>query len=66
MIELYPQEITRVFLNLFANGFSCGHQAEGNGHANGVCADHERRDKKPGRSKVEIRIRDNGIGIPDV
>jgi signal transduction histidine kinase len=62
-LELVPQEITRVLLNLFANGF--------------YAADKRRREtsdtafrpvlKATTRnlgSEVEIRVRDNGTGIP--
>ena len=63
-VELFPQEITRVFLNLIANGFYAV----------------SKRGAEPGHSgfepilrattsnlgdAVEIRIRDNGTGIPD-
>jgi two-component system NtrC family sensor kinase len=62
-IELAPQEITRVLLNLFSNGF--------------YAADKRRReiaepDFRPTLKvathdlgvAVEIRVRDNGVGIP--
>jgi len=62
-LELVPQEITRVLLNLFSNGF--------------YAADKRRREtsdtafrpvlKSTTRnlgSEVEIRVRDNGTGIP--
>jgi two-component system, NtrC family, sensor kinase len=62
-IELAPQEITRVFLNLFGNGF---YAANKRSHENGgesfrptlmvaTCDD---------RDTVEVRVRDNGTGIP--
>jgi signal transduction histidine kinase len=60
--DVYPQEITRVFLNLISNGFYAATRrfAEaGNGF--------EPRLKASTRDlgdKVEIRIRDNGAGIP--
>jgi signal transduction histidine kinase len=62
LIEVFPQEITRVFLNLISNGFYAVTKRKAN---NGEdfdpivsattrdCGDH-----------VEIRIRDNGTGIP--
>ena len=61
-IELAPQEITRVFLNLFGNGF---YAANKRAHANGDGSYHpvlavvtcEVEDA------VEVRVRDNGTGI---
>ena len=63
-VDLYPQEITRVFLNLIANGFYAAVKRKE------VAAD---KDFEPTLSiatksiggSVEIRIRDNGAGIPD-
>jgi signal transduction histidine kinase len=61
-IELVPQDVTRVFLNLFGNGF--------------YAADQRRREVGDGfhpmlrvttrdlGEEVEIRVRDNGTGIP--
>jgi signal transduction histidine kinase len=62
-IELFPQEITRAFLNLIANGVYAATR-------------RKTEDKEPGfeptlwattknlGTTVEIRIRDNGTGIP--
>ena len=62
-IELFPQEITRAFLNLIANGVY-------------AATKRKTEDKEPGfeptllattknlGTSVEIRIRDNGTGIP--
>ena len=63
MIELFPQEITRVLLNLISNGFYAvtKHKTE-SGHSGfepTLCA----ATKNLGNA-VEIRIRDNGTGIP--
>ncbi len=62
-IELAPQDMTRVFLNLFGNGF--------------YAANKRQREASDGSFKpvltvttrdlgeaVEIRVRDNGVGIP--
>jgi two-component system NtrC family sensor kinase len=60
-VELVPQDVTRVFLNLFGNGF--------------YAVDKRRREAADGfrpmlkvatkdlGSEVEIRVRDNGTGI---
>jgi signal transduction histidine kinase len=63
MVEVFPQEITRVLLNLISNGFYAVTKRK---------ADNGGRDFEPlvsattrGRADhVEIRIRDNGTGIP--
>ena len=62
MIDLYPQEITRVFLNLISNGFYAATKRKEVGDA-GFEPLLIATTKSLG-SKVEIRIRDNGTGIP--
>ena len=62
-IELAPQEMTRVFLNLFGNGFyAANKRARENGDRSFrpvlVVATREANDA------VEVRVRDNGTGIP--
>jgi len=62
-VDLFPQEITRVLLNLISNGFYAAtkRKAEANG------GDYEPTLAAATKSlgdKVEIRIRDNGTGIP--
>jgi two-component system, NtrC family, sensor kinase len=62
-VDVFPQEITRVLLNLISNGFYAAtkRKTETNG------GDYEPRlaavTKNLG-DRVEIRIRDNGTGIP--
>jgi signal transduction histidine kinase len=61
-IELAPQEMTRVFLNLFGNGFyAANKRARENGDRSFrpvlVVATREANDA------VEVRVRDNGTGI---
>jgi two-component system, NtrC family, sensor kinase len=61
-LDIFPQEITRVFLNLISNGFyaTAKRKAEaGNGYEPVL-----RATTKNLGNKVEIRIRDNGTGIP--
>jgi signal transduction histidine kinase len=62
MIDLYPQEITRVFLNLISNGFYAATKRRDVGEA-GFEPTLSATTKSLG-SSVEIRIRDNGTGIP--
>jgi two-component system, NtrC family, sensor kinase len=63
MIEMFPQEITRVFLNLIANGFYAVNKrkTENNEEFDPVVS----ATTTDRGSHVEIRIRDNGTGIPD-
>jgi signal transduction histidine kinase len=62
LIDLYPQEITRVLLNLISNGFYAASKRKEIGE-NGFEPSLTAITKDLGR-KVEIRIRDNGTGIP--
>lgn len=64
LIDLHPQEITRVFLNLISNGFYAATKRK----SAGAPADFEPTISVATKSqgdRVEIRIRDNGTGIPD-
>ncbi|MGY3037547.1 signal transduction histidine kinase [Bradyrhizobium sp. USDA 4354] len=62
MVDIYPQEITRVFLNLISNGFyATAKRKESEGDAFEPTLNVAT--KYLGGS-VEIRIRDNGTGIP--
>jgi signal transduction histidine kinase len=62
MIELFPQEITRVFLNLIGNGFYAVAKRKTEG-AEGFDPVVSAVTRNLG-DRVEIRIRDNGTGIP--
>ncbi|HEV7634126.1 MAG TPA: ATP-binding protein [Bradyrhizobium sp.] len=62
MIDLYPQEITRVLLNLISNGFYAATKRKERGEE-GFEPTLSAATKNLG-NRVEIRIRDNGIGIP--
>ncbi|MDH6259571.1 GAF domain-containing protein [Bradyrhizobium sp. BR13661] len=62
-VEVYPQDITRALLNLFSNGFyaAISRKKDADGTAfEPVLSTTTRR----AGNTVEIRIRDNGTGIP--
>ncbi|QOG19871.1 MULTISPECIES: ATP-binding protein [Bradyrhizobium] len=62
MIDVYPQEITRVLLNLISNGFYAS--AKRKESAEGSFEPTLSAATKNLGGGVEIRIRDNGTGIP--
>jgi signal transduction histidine kinase len=62
-VDLFPQEITRVFLNLVSNGFYAVTKRNKEGGEPGFEPTLRTSTKNLGES-VEIRIRDNGTGIP--
>ncbi len=62
--ELFPQEITRVLLNLISNGFHAVAKRESENGATGYAPVVTATTRDRG-DHVEIRIRDNGTGIPD-
>jgi two-component system, NtrC family, sensor kinase len=62
-VDVFPQEITRVLLNLIANGFYAATKRK----AEGADESYEPTLKATTKSlgdRVEITIRDNGTGIP--
>ena len=61
-IDLYPQDVTRVFLNLIANGFYAATKRK-EGAGDGFEPTLSATTRNLG-SAVEIRFRDNGTGIP--
>jgi len=62
-IDLYPQEITRVFLNLISNGFYATIKRKSQTNGDGYEPTLVVSTRNLG-DKVEIKIRDNGVGIP--
>src|SRR5882672_7576783 len=62
LIDLYPQEITRVFLNLISNGFYAATKRKEAGEE--AFEPVLSATTKNLGNRVEIRIRDNGTGIP--
>jgi signal transduction histidine kinase len=62
-VEVYPQEFTRVLLNLFGNGFHAV-QDKGRGAAAGFAPELLVATRAL-PDAVEITVRDNGTGIPE-
>jgi len=61
--ELAPQEMTRVFLNLFGNGFYATAKRQRDGAAPDFRPTLKVTTRDLGEA-VEVRVRDNGTGIP--
>jgi len=65
-IDVVPQDVTRVFLNLFANGFYATRKRQREHDEGGYQPALKVSTRDIGEA-VEIRVRDNGIGVsPDV
>ena len=62
-VDLFPQEITRVLLNLISNGFYAATKRKAEANGGNYEPTLAAVTKNLGDS-VEIRIRDNGTGIP--
>jgi two-component system NtrC family sensor kinase len=62
-VDCFPQEITRVLLNLISNGFYAATRRKDEAMDNGFEPILTTTTRSLG-DRVEIRIRDNGIGIP--
>jgi two-component system, NtrC family, sensor kinase len=63
MVEVFPQEISRALLNLISNGFYAAIKRKAENYGAGVEPTILATTKNLGTS-VEIRVRDNGTGIP--
>ena len=62
-IDVFPQEITRALLNLISNGFYAATKRIEQDNSDGYEPTLTAATKNLGE-KIEIRIRDNGPGIP--
>ena len=62
-VDVYPQEITRALLNLISNGFYAATKRKAQANSEGFEPTLTAMTKNVG-DRVEIRIRDNGTGIP--
>ncbi|MGA7252126.1 MAG: GAF domain-containing protein, partial [Pseudolabrys sp.] len=62
-VDVFPQDITRVLLNLIANGFYAATKRKAQADSDGYEPTLAVATKSLG-DRVEIRIRDNGTGIP--
>ena len=62
-VDCFPQEITRVLLNLISNGFYAATKRKGQAEDGGYEPTLLAATRNLG-DRVEIRIRDNGTGIP--
>jgi two-component system NtrC family sensor kinase len=62
-VDLFPQEITRMLLNLISNGFYAASKRKAETNEGDYEPTLAAATKSLG-DKVEIRIRDNGTGIP--
>ncbi len=63
-ITAVPQDLTRVFLNLFGNGFYAANKRKRDGAGPEFSPLLKVATRSLGDT-IEIRVRDNGIGIPD-
>jgi signal transduction histidine kinase len=63
LIEVNPQDMTRVFLNIFSNGFYAATRRARNG-GNARFVPMLKVTTRDAGEAVEIRVRDNGTGIP--
>jgi signal transduction histidine kinase len=63
-VDMYPQEMTRVLLNLIGNGFYAAHKRAEAARNHGFAPTLWLTTRDLG-DEVEIRVRDNGTGISE-
>jgi signal transduction histidine kinase len=63
-LEVVPQDITRVFLNLFGNGFYAAKKRQCGGNAGADYRPVLAVTTRDLGDQVEARVRDNGVGVP--
>jgi signal transduction histidine kinase len=63
-IEIVPQDITRVFLNLFGNGFYATNKRKHDRASGPQYRPALRVTTRDVGDRVEARVRDNGVGMP--
>jgi signal transduction histidine kinase len=61
-VDVVPQELTRVLLNLISNGFYAANKRSREGDS--TCRPALKVTTREFGESVEVRVRDNGVGIP--
>jgi len=61
-VDVVPQELTRVLLNLIGNGFYAANKRSR--ESDGTYGPALKVTTRDCRESVEVRVRDNGVGVP--